>query len=128
MIYSLFFRAFFFFQAEDGIRDIGVTGVQTCALPILSLTLAPVTVAPSFGSTILNAGAADSCSPRSAIWSLAFCGRSTCESDCAAGVADAAAFAFEAFALFAFMSEEQAANVTAAASTQETDRSRESFI
>src|SRR5258707_9907483 len=24
---------FFFFQAEDGIRDIGVTGVQTCALP-----------------------------------------------------------------------------------------------
>src|SRR3712207_8219772 len=28
---------FFFFQAEDGIRDIGVTGVQTCALPILSV-------------------------------------------------------------------------------------------
>src|SRR5258707_1769593 len=25
---------FFFFQAEDGIRYIGVTGVQTCALPI----------------------------------------------------------------------------------------------
>src|SRR3712207_6866780 len=24
----------FFFQAKDGIRDIGVTGVQTCALPI----------------------------------------------------------------------------------------------
>src|SRR3712207_8382878 len=24
----------FLFQAEDGIRDIGVTGVQTCALPI----------------------------------------------------------------------------------------------
>src|SRR2546429_6920623 len=29
---SLFF---FFFQAEDGIRDVAVTGVQTCALPIL---------------------------------------------------------------------------------------------
>src|SRR5256886_10451153 len=28
---SLFF---FFFQAEDGIRDLTVTGVQTCALPI----------------------------------------------------------------------------------------------
>src|SRR6476620_12036406 len=27
-------RFFFFCQAEDGIRDIGVTGVQTCALPI----------------------------------------------------------------------------------------------
>src|SRR3712207_7253550 len=29
-------RLLFFFQAEDGIRDIGVTGVQTCALPILA--------------------------------------------------------------------------------------------
>src|SRR2546429_3821054 len=29
---------FFFFQAEDGIRDVAVTGVQTCALPILDLT------------------------------------------------------------------------------------------
>src|SRR6266850_5542254 len=27
---------FFFFQAEDGIRDYKVTGVQTCALPILA--------------------------------------------------------------------------------------------
>src|SRR2546422_11643090 len=29
---------FFFFQAEDGIRDVAVTGVQTCALPILTAT------------------------------------------------------------------------------------------
>src|SRR5690606_40477577 len=28
---------FFFFQAEDGIRDFHVTGVQTCALPIFTL-------------------------------------------------------------------------------------------
>src|SRR2546422_9333673 len=28
------FIVFFFFQAEDGIRDVAVTGVQTCALPI----------------------------------------------------------------------------------------------
>src|SRR6266403_332567 len=28
---------FFFFQAEDGIRDLYVTGVQTCALPISSM-------------------------------------------------------------------------------------------
>src|SRR2546430_7559322 len=28
---------FFFFQAEDGIRDLTVTGVQTCALPILEI-------------------------------------------------------------------------------------------
>src|SRR5438093_12447559 len=30
------FLVFFFFQAEDGIRDWSVTGVQTCALPISS--------------------------------------------------------------------------------------------
>src|SRR5215204_7330747 len=36
----LFF--FFFFQAEDGIRDHCVTGVQTCALPISSSGLRPV--------------------------------------------------------------------------------------
>src|SRR2546422_5801744 len=33
---------FFFFQAEDGIRDVAVTGVQTCALPI-SILLLPLT-------------------------------------------------------------------------------------
>src|SRR2546429_2795945 len=32
---ELFVVCFFFFQAEDGIRDVAVTGVQTCALPIL---------------------------------------------------------------------------------------------
>src|SRR2546421_3319794 len=32
---SYMLRLFFFFQAEDGIRDLIVTGVQTCALPIL---------------------------------------------------------------------------------------------
>src|SRR5260370_24808639 len=32
---------FFFFQAEDGIRDSSVTGVQTCALPILLLRKMP---------------------------------------------------------------------------------------
>ena len=38
LLFSLFIRSFFvffFFQAEDGIRDYKVTGVQTCALPIL---------------------------------------------------------------------------------------------
>src|SRR5436190_22554721 len=34
VIRFLFFFIFFFFQAEDGIRDHCVTGVQTCALPI----------------------------------------------------------------------------------------------
>src|SRR5256886_12560818 len=39
---------FFFFQAEDGIRDLTVTGVQTCALPIFQ-------VAPSYASHLLPA-------------------------------------------------------------------------
>src|SRR2546430_12393800 len=34
--YALATYFFFFFQAEDGIRDLTVTGVQTCALPIYS--------------------------------------------------------------------------------------------
>src|SRR5882762_5360985 len=33
-MFSEFFGLNFFFQAEDGIRDSSVTGVQTCALPI----------------------------------------------------------------------------------------------
>src|SRR5688500_436809 len=38
MLYTYCFM-FFFFQAEDGIRDYKVTGVQTCALPILNALL-----------------------------------------------------------------------------------------
>src|SRR5205809_7483647 len=41
--------SFFFFQAEDGIRDVAVTGVQTCALPICCL-------APRAGQTRCGAG------------------------------------------------------------------------
>src|SRR2546425_1547033 len=33
---SILYFFFFFFQAEDGIRDKLVTGVQTCALPIIA--------------------------------------------------------------------------------------------
>src|SRR5438270_9705932 len=34
LVLRLLLVCFFFFQAEDGIRDLTVTGVQTCALPI----------------------------------------------------------------------------------------------
>src|SRR2546422_5795439 len=34
VVLHIYFVFFFFFQAEDGIRDVAVTGVQTCALPI----------------------------------------------------------------------------------------------
>src|SRR5437762_7023793 len=36
----MIFLCFFFFQAEDGIRDTSVTGVQTCALPIFEVDAA----------------------------------------------------------------------------------------
>src|SRR5256885_12862806 len=36
MVCASYRMCFFFFQAEDGIRDYKVTGVQTCALPIYS--------------------------------------------------------------------------------------------
>src|SRR5258708_16604264 len=38
----MFRWVFFFFQAEDGIRDDLVTGVQTCALPILGQQLGSI--------------------------------------------------------------------------------------
>src|SRR6266498_5449265 len=42
---------FFFFQAEDGIRDADVTGVQTCALPIFTAIVARL---PTQGANILR--------------------------------------------------------------------------
>src|SRR3712207_9212165 len=38
----------FFFQAEDGIRDIGVTGVQTCALPLVTFGTASLRTSRRF--------------------------------------------------------------------------------
>src|SRR5256885_3535951 len=44
---------FFFFQAEDGIRDYKVTGVQTCALPILPSDFGfPIVVHPHDPDTV----------------------------------------------------------------------------
>src|SRR4051794_41880321 len=45
-----FLYFFFFFQAEDGIRDGRVTGVQTCALPISSREACRAVQADSCGS------------------------------------------------------------------------------
>src|SRR2546430_14037820 len=60
------FCFFFFFQAEDGIRDLTVTGVQTCALPILAMavnfgyrrhranTTALMLITAAFGATFVG--------------------------------------------------------------------------
>src|SRR5216684_4635338 len=53
----------FFFQAEDGIRDVAVTGVQTCALPICALA------APAWpGTGGRGAGGASRAGRKSAVW------------------------------------------------------------
>src|SRR5688500_20139533 len=69
---------FFFFQAEDGIRDYKVTGVQTCALPILieRRGFAPARIcaftftnkaAEEIGSRLVELGAAASAAKRGTI-------------------------------------------------------------
>src|SRR5438046_9339927 len=50
-------RLFFFFRAEDGIRDWSVTGVQTCALPI-------------FGSVGGGVWKSTNCCTTSSTWSI----------------------------------------------------------
>src|SRR2546425_7347148 len=50
------FCLFFFFQAEDGIRDKLVTGVQTCALPISALVWLKVVVNPAMARVRLAVG------------------------------------------------------------------------
>src|SRR5699024_11293464 len=54
--------SFFFFQAEDGIRDRNVTGVQTCALPISfgvgTRSAIPCNFPSRWGSTMPSAFAA----------------------------------------------------------------------
>src|SRR2546430_5507602 len=42
----------FFFQAEDGIRDLTVTGVQTCALPICKVTSPDLSAVQVSGSSV----------------------------------------------------------------------------
>src|SRR2546429_5981157 len=50
----------FFFQAEDGIRDVAVTGVQTCALPISILLDPPI---PQLPDNLESKSAAPAASP-----------------------------------------------------------------
>src|SRR3979490_1786075 len=60
--YQYFVVFFFFFQAEDGIRDKLVTGVQTCALPIsdqlakLAITVPEIVTAIQSQNTVNPAG------------------------------------------------------------------------
>src|SRR5688500_19681492 len=51
------FLFFFFFQAEDGIRDYKVTGVQTCALPIYESARTSCTSKRALGSALAASAA-----------------------------------------------------------------------
>src|SRR4249919_4137330 len=57
----IFFIAmpFFFFQAEDGIRVFHVTGVQTCALPIFTVTSIGFPISPVASAFFSNEAIAD---------------------------------------------------------------------
>src|SRR2546430_6522949 len=65
------FFVFFFFQAEDGIRDLTVTGVQTCALPIWMGSMMAPSVVLRDGGLELAIGAAGGTRLRSALIEVA---------------------------------------------------------
>src|SRR5205809_5035074 len=63
------FIFFFFFQAEDGIRDVAVTGVQTCALPIYTGVKFPLTANSTPVLDILpTLASCDASQPFEGIW------------------------------------------------------------
>src|SRR5690554_7097084 len=70
--------SFFFFQAEDGIRDADVTGVQTCALPISLLRTRFTQPTRSLGPLVVSYSTVSPL-PRSSFpkerrpWRSAFC-------------------------------------------------------
>src|SRR5699024_11547747 len=68
VILTIFQNLDFFFQAEDGIRDRNVTGVQTCALPISSGCSATKSSTPTPSSP---ARATRNCCKASSPWSKA---------------------------------------------------------
>src|SRR5258706_12127304 len=87
------FFIFFFFQAEDGIRDWSVTGVQTCALPICNeymyqeLAKANISDPQPADPQYLPSPAPDTCTrcpcasrdrPCSAPWTTRQIGRASC--------------------------------------------------
>src|SRR2546427_2116341 len=57
LIESMYLNCVFFFQAEDGIRDLTVTGVQTCALPIWTVARAAAQIARQLVGQLLARGA-----------------------------------------------------------------------
>src|SRR5690606_40324823 len=59
---------FFFFQAEDGIRDFHVTGVQTCALPICSTGVLLATEGTLSSGGTVSTGAPEGVGATVAAW------------------------------------------------------------
>src|SRR5438046_10762261 len=75
---TMFLFLFFFFQAEDGIRDWSVTGVQTCALPILAVLGQSL---PTFWRASRTPSRAPRASPSAAGASCQI-GRASCRKEC----------------------------------------------
>src|SRR2546429_2342116 len=66
---------FFFFQAEDGIRDVAVTGVQTCALPIYLLRDRDAIFGNDFREQVRDVGICEVLSRPGSPWQRAYIGR-----------------------------------------------------
>src|SRR5204862_4322535 len=56
---AILMKIVFFFQAEDGIRDLYVTGVQTCALPISGSAPRPTLELSVVGQSLLHGSHAE---------------------------------------------------------------------
>src|SRR5437879_10738633 len=69
---------FFFFQAEDGIRDTSVTGVQTCALPIYHWEMEKLEVSAGMVNLTLNCGSGNCPCVACGTASLQNCGQLLC--------------------------------------------------
>src|SRR6266478_7071219 len=70
MVYCTFYL-FFFFQAEDGIRDLTVTGVQTCALPISPGLRAQQPAAPAIDDDDIGGVVTSRFGPEAGVWVIA---------------------------------------------------------
>src|SRR5690606_40083332 len=87
---SCWFVCCFFFQAEDGIRDFHVTGVQTCALPILCWSTCPSRAYPLCNSlrSPFNCSSSKTVSATSALTRILSGSPDTVNSNCCSAPTD----------------------------------------
>src|SRR5687767_15738251 len=73
-MFFFFFFFFFFFQAEDGIRDKLVSGVHTCALPILAIGARQLVVQEALETSLCSRHSISSIAPMTTMASISSLG------------------------------------------------------